>query len=143
MKTPQTPKQEQTKPQSPASGSVRHDERGHAVWQWASDTARNAINSTSALLRKLEVPGLSLQDDPPPAAKSAAKRGAEEQGYSAFNGQRAEALRRQQAAGSRAGPKAAPKTSAKSAPKSAAPTANSPARAPARSSWWQRLLRRD
>ena len=98
LKTPKTPKPEETKSQSRPSGGVRHDERGHAVWQWASDTARNAINSTSALLRKLEVPGLSLQDDPPPASTSTAKRAAETQGYTAFNGKRTEAVKRPAAA---------------------------------------------
>lgn len=48
--------------QRPAGG-VRHDEQGNAVWHWASNTGRHAIESTSRLLRKLEVPGLKLLDD--------------------------------------------------------------------------------
>lgn len=48
--------------QRPAGG-VRHDEQGNAVWHWASNTGRQAIESTSRLLRKLEVPGLKLLDD--------------------------------------------------------------------------------
>src|SRR6185312_13805041 len=44
------------------SGRVRHDERGNAVWDWLKDTARNAIDSTSRLLRKLEAPDLKVED---------------------------------------------------------------------------------
>ena len=40
------------------SGVVRHDERGNAVW----DTGRSATDSTSQLLRKLEVPHLEVED---------------------------------------------------------------------------------
>jgi hypothetical protein len=47
----------------PLAGGVRHDARGNAVWQWASETARHAAASTSQLLRRLNVSGLSLQDD--------------------------------------------------------------------------------
>jgi len=45
-----------------ASGRVVHDSRGNAVWQWVKDTGRHAIESTSALLRKLEVPELKVED---------------------------------------------------------------------------------
>jgi hypothetical protein len=47
------------------SGQVRHDDRGNAVWQWASDTARTAMASTSQLLRKLDLTSLSLESDQP------------------------------------------------------------------------------
>jgi hypothetical protein len=50
------------KPDGP--GGVQHDARGNAVWQWAVATGRHAIESTSQLLRRLEVPGLKLEDDP-------------------------------------------------------------------------------
>ena len=57
------------KPQAPAqdsyagpSGRVVHDERGNAVWDWVKDTARIAIDSTSRLLKKLEVPELKMED---------------------------------------------------------------------------------
>jgi len=33
------------------------------VWQWASETARHAVASTSQLLRRLDVSSLSLEDD--------------------------------------------------------------------------------
>lgn len=46
----------------PSSGKVVHDSRGNAVWQWVKDTGRHAIESTSALLKKLEVPELKIED---------------------------------------------------------------------------------
>ena len=45
-----------------AAGRVVHDSRGNAVWQWVKDTGRHAIESTSALLKKLEVPELKVED---------------------------------------------------------------------------------
>jgi len=59
-------------------GGVRHDARGNAVWQWAVDTGKHAIDSTSRLLKRLEVPGLKLEGEsdenqkPDPSGKSAA-----------------------------------------------------------------------
>jgi hypothetical protein len=44
------------------SGRVRHDDRGNAVWDWLKDTGRNAIESTSRLLKKLELPRLKVED---------------------------------------------------------------------------------
>lgn len=44
------------------SGRIVHDDRGNAVWDWLKDTARNAIDSTSRLLRRLEVPELKMED---------------------------------------------------------------------------------
>jgi hypothetical protein len=46
-------------------GSVKHDSRGNAVWQWAAESGRQAIESTSRMLKRLEVPGLELEDDKP------------------------------------------------------------------------------
>lgn len=45
-----------------SGGKVVHDSRGNAVWQWVKDTGRHAIESTSALLKKLEVPDLKVED---------------------------------------------------------------------------------
>jgi hypothetical protein len=44
------------------AGRVVHDERGNAIWDWVKDTARIAIDSTSRLLKRLEVPELTLED---------------------------------------------------------------------------------
>ena len=44
------------------AGRIVHDERGNAIWDWLKDTARTAIDSTSRLLRKLEVPELKVED---------------------------------------------------------------------------------
>jgi hypothetical protein len=62
------PTPEPPPPGKPRLGEVRHDDRGQAVWHWAVDTARNAINSTSQLLRKLDLSGLSLEDEQPSGA---------------------------------------------------------------------------
>ena len=44
------------------SGRVVHDDRGNAVWDWLKDTGRMAIDSTSRLLKRLEVPELKVED---------------------------------------------------------------------------------
>jgi hypothetical protein len=46
-------------------GGVKHDSRGNAVWQWAAESGRHAIDSTSRLLKRLEVPGLAIAEDKP------------------------------------------------------------------------------
>ena len=46
-------------------GRVQHDARGNAVWQWAVSTSASALESTSTLLRRLEAPELSLEEDRP------------------------------------------------------------------------------
>jgi len=50
------------KPESSPGGRVVHDSRGNAIWQWVKDTGRHAIESTSALLKKLELPELKVED---------------------------------------------------------------------------------
>jgi hypothetical protein len=65
-------KSNQSKPEKtkPLIGGVQHDARGNAVWQWATETARHAVASTSQLLRRLDVSSLTLEeleeDQPPP-----------------------------------------------------------------------------
>jgi hypothetical protein len=45
-----------------ARGRIVHDERGTAMWDWLKETGRIAIESTSRLLRKLELPELKVED---------------------------------------------------------------------------------
>jgi hypothetical protein len=45
----------------PKTGKVVHDERGNAVWDWVKQTSRNAIESTTRMLRKLEAPELKVE----------------------------------------------------------------------------------
>ena len=44
------------------TGKVTHDERGNAVWDWMKNTGRHAVESTSRLLKKLELPELKFED---------------------------------------------------------------------------------
>ena len=46
------------------SGRIVHDERGNAIWDWVKETSRIAIDSTSRLLKRLEVPELKVEDTP-------------------------------------------------------------------------------
>ena len=45
------------------SGRVRHESGGRAVWEWAVESGKHAIDSTSALLKKLELSGLRLMEE--------------------------------------------------------------------------------
>jgi hypothetical protein len=45
-----------------ATGKVVHDDRGNAVWDWVKQTGKHAIDSTSRMLRKLEVADLKFED---------------------------------------------------------------------------------
>jgi hypothetical protein len=45
----------------PQTGKVVHDERGNAVWDWLKQTGRNAIESTTRMLKKLESPELKVE----------------------------------------------------------------------------------
>ena len=49
-------------PSAGRTGRVVHDERGNAVWDWIKETSRIAIDSTSRLLKRLEVPELKVED---------------------------------------------------------------------------------
>jgi hypothetical protein len=45
-----------------ATGKVVHDDRGNAVWDWVKQTGKHAIDSTTRMLRKLEVADLKFED---------------------------------------------------------------------------------
>jgi hypothetical protein len=49
----------------PAKSHIKHDSRGNAIWNWAASVGAAALESTSRLLKRLEVPELSLDDKPP------------------------------------------------------------------------------
>jgi hypothetical protein len=110
----------------PTRGGLSHDARGNAVWQWAVDSGKHLIDSTTHLLKRLDVPGLKLEED----ASSQEKKSV-----------------------AKPGPAAAPPSSAgydpyghkRVAPSSRPrPAVTKPAAAPRpRRSWWQRLFRRD
>jgi hypothetical protein len=123
------------------AGQVKHDERGNAVWHWATDTARTAIHSTSQLLRKLDVSSLSLESDAhsdeqeqagsggkdPPLDKSLGKPSvAQKRSFDPYSSNAATAKRASRPAV--AAPPAAATRSAASKP---------------HRSWWRRLLGRD
>ena len=48
-------------PPADAAGKVVHDARGTAMWDWVKHTGRQAIDSTSRLLKKLEAPELKVE----------------------------------------------------------------------------------
>jgi len=114
-------------------GAVQHDTRGNAVWQWAVDTGRHALDSTSALLRKLDLPGLSIEGEKP--AKRDAEKGApevepeERAGYDPYG---------------RSTPKGRPQRPVPGARPAGARPVSLPGPKPGsrRSSWWRRLLGR-
>ncbi len=45
-------------------GRVVHDERGNAVWNWVKETGRVCIDSTSAMLKKLDFGDLKIDGEP-------------------------------------------------------------------------------
>ena len=45
------------------AGRIVHDERGNAVWNWVKGTGRFCIDSTSALLKKLDFGDLKIEGD--------------------------------------------------------------------------------
>jgi hypothetical protein len=135
-------------PQKP--GGVKHDSRGNAVWQWAADTGRHAIDSTSRLLKRLDVPGLKIDEDPParpapPAHKPGPAMTPDDRdrkprapdpggGYDPYGGMGARAVKRTAQPAKPAAAKAAP------ASPGAVQGVRTPAAAPAlRPTLWQRL----
>lgn len=64
-------KKNPARPEPPAApGRVHHDKQGRAIWQWAVDTGKHALESTSVLLKRLEVPGLKIEEDKSPFSQS-------------------------------------------------------------------------
>jgi len=69
-----------------AAGRVKHDASGRAIWEWAVDTGRHALDSTSRLLKRLDMPGLSLLDDEKEKKKAEeeAQRAEREAGFTPY-----------------------------------------------------------
>jgi hypothetical protein len=109
---------------------VREDSRGHAVWQWAADTARNLAISTSQVLRRLDHGSLSLKEETSKQARL--RKASPGGGFDPYDGR---ALGR----AARAAPTRAP---AKAVRGAGVLSGRSPGSAPSGSSWWRRLFRR-
>jgi hypothetical protein len=103
-------------PAEGAPGRVKRDSQGNVVWEWAASAGRQALDSTSRLLRRLDVPGLRLLDEgeskdeaapgaPPrrPSGKPLPPAERARQGFDPYEGQ--------------AGRASAPKPAAAAAPK--------------------------
>jgi hypothetical protein len=103
-------------------GAVEHDKRGNAVWKWAVDSGRDMLDSTSKLLKRLEVPGLSIDGTDPAIETLSVDRHA---GYDPYGTNRPKRPASHSAApASDKSPQAAPAakpSAAKPAPESAAP----------------------
>jgi hypothetical protein len=69
------------------AGRVKHDAGGRAIWEWAVDTGRHALDSTSRLLKRLELPGLNLLDEEQEKKKKAEEedRAAREAGSNPYD----------------------------------------------------------
>jgi hypothetical protein len=117
-------------------GGVRHDSRGNAVWQWAVESGKQALDSTSKLLKRLEVTGLKLEGDTSENKRPGAA------GQSAGQG-------KLKSTGTSPGREAGYNPYGASKPAAPRPAAVKPAAArkpaagkPSRPSLWQRLFRR-
>jgi hypothetical protein len=119
----------------PLVGGVLHDDRGNAIWHWASDTARNAAVSTSALLRRLNVSSLSLEETQDEERRQAAAWAS----YSAPTASGKGATARKAAA---AGKGASPGNAATPGKMGAPARTAMPFKPRARTSWWRRLFQR-
>ena len=53
------------RPSDIPTGRVKFDDRGNAVWEWAVGTGKFGLEVSTARLKKLENPTLSLADDAP------------------------------------------------------------------------------
>jgi hypothetical protein len=63
-RTSSAPRDTATEDDVPA-GRVVHDSRGNAVWDWLKQTGRQAIDSTSRLLKRLDAPELRVDEESP------------------------------------------------------------------------------
>ncbi len=112
-------------------GGVQHDSRGNAVWQWAAESGRHLIDSTSRLLKRLDVPGLSVEGEEPEEEQQQKQMKLAEQkktgGYDPYETRPASKGRpgAPRTATPRSAPPAAPNPPVKSAPPVVKPPARS------------------
>jgi hypothetical protein len=114
-------------------GAVEHDKRGNAVWKWAVDSGRDMLDSTSKLLKRLEVPGLSIDGTDPAIETLSVDRHA---GYDPYGTNRPKRAVNQSAVPASKPPQATP-AAKPSATKTLAPESAAP-----RPSVLERLLRK-
>ena len=119
---------------------VRHDARGNAVWQWAVESGKHAIESTSRLLKRLEVPGLKLEDDD--ATSPGPKPGADPKAGPAGGAQRAPGKPERAVGYNPYGTRTGAKTPAARPAARPTPPRKPGAAVPLRPSFWQRLFRK-
>jgi len=110
----------------PRREKISYDSRGNPVWQWAVDSGRHLIASTSLLLKRLEVPGLTLEDDESATKGDSKAPSGKESGTSANAGYDPYGHKR-----------VTPARAAR------APVRKPAATPPPRQSWWRRLFRQD
>ncbi len=97
MALPKPPKPPPGKPNDPAGpeskgpgttgprpgGQIVHDDRGNAVWKWGEDGARS--DTTSRVLRRLDVPDLAIEGQEASARPSSKDQAATAKGQSKTN----------------------------------------------------------
>jgi hypothetical protein len=69
-----------------SSGKKIEDSQGRSVWKFAVDTGKHLLDSTSTLLKRLEVPGLKIDDDPGLGGKASGPAGG---GYDPYGSNKA------------------------------------------------------
>src|SRR5438874_788925 len=74
-----------SRPEGKPTGRVKHDDRGNAIWEWAVATGKFGIDAVSQRLKKLEVPSLSLVDDPPTPGSMKANARSQVKGYNPYD----------------------------------------------------------
>jgi hypothetical protein len=72
-------------PSGGPAGKVRHDARGHAVWDWAVATGEFATLSTTRALKKLEVADLQIEEHKPAPLKLEATGRDKAGGFDPYN----------------------------------------------------------
>lgn len=67
-------------------GRIVHDERGNAIWNWVKETGRVCIDSTSAMLKKLDFGDLKIEGEGDGGLKLEDKGRDAGGGYDPYNG---------------------------------------------------------